>query len=125
MVKSIIYTVAAILACLGLFIGVEIYMNKQFDEFHGALEILYKKVEDKTANREDGYAVKSLWTDKKSKLQIFIPHNDISYIDYWLSESCGLIYCKENDLALGKLEVLQEIIKNLPDAYTLKLENIF
>ena len=66
MVKSIIYTVAAILACLGLFIGVEIYMNKQFDEFHGALEILYKKVEDKTANREDGYAVKSLWTDKKA-----------------------------------------------------------
>ena len=56
MVKSIIYTVAAIIACLGLFIGVEIYMNKQFDEFHGALEILYKKVEDKTANREDGYA---------------------------------------------------------------------
>ena len=125
MVKSIIYTVAAILACLGLFIGVEIYMNKQFDEFHGALEILYKKVEDKTANREDGYAVKSLWTDKKSKLHIFIPHNDISYIDYWLSEACGLIYCKEYNLALGKLEVLQEIIKNLPDAYTLKLENIF
>lgn len=125
MVKSIIYTVVAFLACLGLFIGVEIYLNKQFDEFHDALETLYKKVETRTANREDGYAVKEMWSDKKSKLHIFIPHNDISYIDYWLSEACGLIYCKEYDLALGKIEVLQEITKNLPDAYTLKLENIF
>ena len=125
MVKSVVYTLTAIALCLALFIGVHIYMGKQFSEFHDAVETLYKKVEDKTANREDGYAVKSLWTDKKSKLHIFIPHNDISYIDYWLSEACGLIYCKEYDLALGKLEVLQEIIKNLPDAYTLKLENIF
>lgn len=125
MVKSIIYTIVAFLACLGLFIGVEIYLNKQFDEFHDALETLYKKVENQTANREDGYAVKEMWADKKSKLHVFIPHNDISYIDYWLSEACGLIYCKEYDLALGKIEVLQEITKNLPDAYTLKLENIF
>ena len=124
MVKSIIYTVVAFLACLGLFIGVEIYLDRQFDEFHDALQTLYKKVEDRTANREDGYAVKEMWSDKKSKLHVFIPHNDISYIDYWLSEACGLIYCKEYDLALGKIEVLQEITKNLPDAYTLKLENI-
>lgn len=125
MVKSIIYTVVAFLVCLGLFIGVEIYLDRQFDEFHDALQTLYKKVEDRTANREDGYAVKEMWSDKKSKLHVFIPHNDISYIDYWLSEACGLIYCKEYDLALGKIEVLQEITKNLPDAYTLKLENIF
>lgn len=125
MVKSIIYTIVAFLACLGLFIGVEIYLDKQFDEFHDALETLYKKVENQTANREDGYAVKEMWADKKSKLHVFIPHNDISYVDYWLSEACGLIYCKEYDLALGKIEVLQEITKNLPDAYTLKLENIF
>lgn len=125
MVKSIIYTVAALLLCLGVFIGVDIYLNRQFDEFHTALETLYKKVENETANREDGYAVRSLWTDKKSKLHIFVPHNDISYIDYWLSEACGLIYCGEYELALGKLEVLQEIAKNLPGGYSLKLENIF
>lgn len=125
MVKSIIYTVAALLLCLAVFIGVDIYLNRQFDEFHTALETLYKKVENETANREDGYAVRSLWTDKKSKLHIFVPHNDISYIDYWLSEACGLIYCGEYELALGKLEVLQEIAKNLPGGYSLKLENIF
>ena len=125
MVKSIIYTATAIVLCLALFIGVEIYLNKQFDDFHEALDTLYRKVENETANREDGYAVKEMWADKKSKLHIFIPHNDISYVDYWLNEACGLIYRKEYDLALGKIEVLQEITKNLPGGYTLKIENIF
>lgn len=125
MVKSIIYIAVAFLLCLATFIGVEIYLNKQFNEFHEAIGTLYRKVEDETANREDGYALKSMWTDKKSKLHIFIPHNDISYIDYWLSEACGLIYCGEYELALGKIEVLQEISKNLPGGYSLKLENIF
>ncbi|MCI9407528.1 MAG: DUF4363 family protein [Clostridia bacterium] len=125
MVKSVVYTLTAIALCLALFIGVHIYMGKQFSEFHDAVETLYKKVEDKTANREDGFAVRSMWTQKKSHLHIFVPHNDISYVDYWLSEACGLIYCGEFELALGKLEVLLEITKNLPGGYALKLENVF
>ena len=125
MVKCIIYTLTALILCIVLFVSVEIYLNKQFNEFHEALDTLYTKVEDGTANREDGYALREMWADKKSKLHVFIPHNDISYIDYWLSEACGLIYCKKYDLALGKIEVLQEITKNLPGGYSLKIENIF
>ena len=125
MVKSVVYTLTAIALCLALFIGVHIYMGKQFSEFHDAVETLYKKVADQTANREDGFAVRSMWTEKKSHLHIFVPHNDISYVDYWLSEACGLIYCGEFELALGKLEVLLEITKNLPGGYALKLENVF
>lgn len=125
MVKSIIYTLTALIICIALFIGVDIYLNNQFEEFHSALETLYKKVENQTANREDGYAVRSMWNEKKSKLHIFVPHNDISYVDYWLSEACGLIYCNEYELALGKIEVLQEIAKNLPGGYAFKFENIF
>lgn len=125
MVKAIIYTVAAILLSVGLFIFTDWYVSKQFDEFSTALETLYDKIENETANREDGYAVKTLWSDKKEKLHIFVPHNDISYVDYWLNEACGLIYNQRYDLALGKIEVLIEISKNLPDAYGIKLENIF
>lgn len=125
MVRSIIYTLAAFALCVGTFIGVEIYLKNQFKDFGEAVDTLYKKVETNTAVREDGYAVRKLWEDKKSKLHVFVPHNDISYIDYWLSEACGLIYENEYSLALGKIEVLKEIVKNLPDAYTLKLENIF
>ena len=125
MVKSIIYTLVAIALCLGVFIGTQIYVSGQIDKFHSALETLYDKIEDETATREDAYAVREMWSDKKSKLHIFIPHNDISYVDYWLSEACALIYRDEYDLALGKIEVLLEITKNLPDAYTVKLENVF
>ena len=125
MVKSIVYTATAIILCLALFIGVEIYLKNQFGEFHDALDTLYRKVENETVSREDGYALREMWADKKSKLHIFIPHNDISYVDYWLSEACGLIYRKQYDLALGKIEVLQEITKNLPGGYSLKIENIF
>lgn len=125
MVKSIIYTLTALALCVGVFIGVEIYLHKQFEQFGDALETLYRKIENEEANREDGYAVREMWANKKSKLHIFLPHNDISYVDYWLSEACGLIYCGEFELALGKLEVLLEITKNLPGGYALKLENVF
>lgn len=125
MVKSIIYTLVAIALCLGVFFGTQFYIGQQLRQFHSALETLYDKIEDKTATREDAYAVRSMWSDKKSRLHIFIPHNDISYIDYWLSEACSLIYTDEYDLALGKIEVLLEITKNLPDAYSVKLENVF
>ena len=125
MVKSIIYTLVAIALCVALFVCVDIYLKKQFEEFSSALETLYTKIEDETANREDAYAVRTMWEEKKSKLHIFIPHNDVSYVDYWLSETCGLIYNEEYNLALGNLEVLLEIAENLPKGYTLSLENIF
>ena len=125
MVKSIIYTLVAIALCVGTFVFTEIYLDRQFKEFSVALDALYIKIEDHTATREDGYAVRSLWDEKKSKLHIFVPHNDISYIDYWLNEACGLLYTQNFDLALGKIEVLKEICKNLPDSYTLRFENIF
>ena len=125
MVKSIIYTLTALALCVGVFIGVEIYLHKQFEQFGDALETLYRKIENEEANREDGYAVREMWENKKSKLHIFLPHNDISYVDYWLNEACGLIYEGNYQLALCKIEVLRDVAKNLPDSYSLKLENIF
>jgi hypothetical protein len=125
MVKSIIYTLVAIILSICFFIFTELYLDKQFDEFYGALDGLYDKVELKTANREDAYAVRSMWQDKKQNLHVFIPHNDISYIDYWLNEACTLIYTQNYELALGKLEVLREIAKNLPSAYSVAFENVF
>lgn len=125
MVKSIIYTLAAIVLCAGFFVFTEWFVDRQFDEFSAAVDTLYDKVENKTANREDGFTVRTLWNEKKQNLQVFLPHNDISYVDYWLSEACGLIYTQHFELALGKLEVLREIARNMPGSYRLKLENVF
>lgn len=125
MVRSLIYTITAIALCVVFFIFTAGYVKGQFEDFHSAVENLYYKVEGKTANREDAYAVKTLWNDKKKKLHVFLPHNDISYVDYWLNDACGLIYTENYDLALGKIEVLKELSLALPDAYSLKLENVF
>lgn len=125
MVKSICYTLAAVALCIALFIFTDRYVNRQFGDLYMAVDALYDKVENKTANREDGFAVKTLWEDRKGKLQVFLPHNDISYVDYWLSEACGLIYEGNYQTALAKLEVLKTIAKNFPDSYSVKLENIF
>lgn len=125
MVKSIIYTAVAIALCLGVFIFAQIYVDGQFEEFGDALDVLYFKIEDESATREDAAAVRSMWSDKRDKLHIILPHNDISYIDYWISEACGLLYNGEYALALGKIEVLREIAKNLPKGYAPNLSNIF
>ena len=125
MVKSIIYTLTAIALSIGFFIFTESYVNGQFEDFYGAVEALYQKVETKSANREDAYAVREMWAEKKSSLHVFIPHNDISYVDYWLNEACGFIYTGHYDLALSNLEVLKEIARTLPSAYSIKLENVF
>ena len=125
MVKSVIYTLVAIALCLALFLGTHFFLKGQFGEFNAALDELYKKTENHQVNREDGYAIKSMWKNKKSKLQVFVPHNDISYIDYWLNEACGLIYTQNYDLALGKIEVLKEITESLPSSYGISLENVF
>lgn len=125
MVKSIIYTLSAIALCIGFFIWSHIFITNQFKDVHAALETLYDKTEQQTATREDAYAIKDLWDDKKRKLHVFIPHNDISYVDYWLNEACAFLYKGHYDLALSNVEVLLEITRALPDAYSLNLENIF
>ncbi len=124
MVKSIIYTLTAIALCAVFFIFTDYYVHTQFDDFHGAVETLYEKVENGTANREDAYAVRAMWTDKKSKLHVFLPHNDISYVDHLLNETCGLIYTENYELALSKTEDLLAISTTLPDSYTVRLENV-
>ena len=124
MVRSVVLTIAAIVLSAAFFLFTDIYLEKQLTRFSSAVETLYDKTEEGTANREDAYAVKSLWQDEKSRLQIFVPHNDIAQVDYWLNEACAFIYTGNYSLALANLEVVIEIAKNLPENYSLKAGNV-
>lgn len=124
MVRSICLTLAATVACIAFFIFVDIYLGHEFDEFYGAVETLCEKVEDATANSTDADAVRAMWSDKKSKLHMFIPHNDIAYVDYRLNEAFSYIYTDDYPLALANLEIVKRMAQTLPDNYRLKLENI-
>lgn len=122
-------TLMGIFISLSLLIGITIfenhYVSRQFDEFYAELSALYQKTEIESATNEDAEAVRISWNERKKSLHVWIPHNDISYVDYWLSESLGALQTNDFDEALHKLEVLKEICRNIPSAYSLSPENIF
>lgn len=121
-------TLASIFISLALLLGISFYeiyyVDEEFKEFSEQLESLYNKTENKTANRQDAEAVRASWNKKKETLHIWVPHTDISYVDYWLSEGLSLIYTEDYDEALSKIEVLIEICDKIPGTYTFSWENI-
>ena len=125
MVKSIIYTLTAIAMCAGLFVFTEKYVGGQFDDLYGAANALYEKTEEGSATENDALAVRALWEDKKSRLHIFIPHNDIAQIDYCLSEARGHLAAGNEELALAKIEMVVRLSRSLPSSYSVRLENVF
>lgn len=122
-------TVLSILISLALLVSAAVfelfYVNEQFDKFEEALSSLELKAREESANREDAEAVKILWEHEKKNLHVVIPHNDISYIDYWLGEAVSYIETKKFDDALSKIEVLVTICRQIPQTYGVTFENIF
>ena len=125
MVKSL----TAILVAATLLIGAAIFewffVSQQFGEFEEELHTLYLKTEAGTANGEDAKAVQTSWENRKNKLHIWIPHNDVTRMDDYMSETVRLVTDENYDLALAKLEILLHLTKCLPDTYRPGLENIF
>lgn len=125
MVKSLIAIGTATLLLLGAVLFEWYFLETQFQEFGEELTALYLKAENETANGEDAKAVQTSWESKKEDLNVWIPHNDITRIDDYMSETVRLIAEEEYVLALAKLEILIHLTKCLPDTYKPGLENIF
>lgn len=125
MVKSLIAIGVATLILLGAALFEWYFVEWQFKDFNQELTSLYLKADDGTANGEDAKAVQTSWEKKKDRLNVWIPHNDISRIDDYMSETVRLIGEKEYSLALAKIEILTHLTKCLPDTYKPGLENIF
>ena len=124
MVKTLI----SIFITLGLLVGISIFqmihIEREFADFSAQLEALYDKTEAQTATREDAEAVRVSWNEKKKTMHIWVPHTDISYVDYWLSEGLSLIDTKQYDQALSKIEVLIDICRKIPSSYSFSVENV-
>ncbi|MBO5240940.1 MAG: DUF4363 family protein [Clostridia bacterium] len=122
-------TLVSIAITLGLIIGAscfEIYYVKStFDLLTQVLLTLHDKTEAQTATFEDGTAVRQLWEEKKETLQIWLPHTAIQEVDYQLYEAVGFICVRDYKNALPKLEVVLGMCENIPQAYSLGIENIF
>ncbi len=124
MVKSLTSILVA-LTLLGAAATFEsLYVNERFDRFSDELQTLAAKVEEERANGEDGKAIRASWEEKKSRLHVWIPHNDVARVDDVLSEAIQLIATKNYPLASAKLEILINLCKTVPGTYRADIENI-
>lgn len=124
MVKALlsILITAALLA--GACVFEHQFVKASFDQIALAVETLREKVDKETATSADGEAVQTLWEEQKKKLHIVIPHNDISYVDYWIAEAVGCIQTQDYREAHSKLEVLVTVCKQIPATYHMTAGNV-
>lgn len=125
MVKTLLSLLISTLLLFGAAIGESYFVNRQFGRLDTALAALEEKVREENATRTDAETVQTLWNEEKRKLHAVIPHNDISYIDYWLGEAVSYIETKNYDDALSKVEVLITVCKQIPKTYSISFENVF
>ncbi len=125
MVKSLVAIAVSVLLLLGAALFEGFYVRDQFSQFGEELQSLYDKAEEQTANGEDARAVQTSWEARKEKLHVWIPHNDISRVDDYMSEAVRLIAEKNYAFALPKLEILLHLCETVPGTYEPGVENIF
>ena len=124
MVKTLLSIFISLALLVGAAVFETFYVGAQFDKFGTALETLEVKVREESATRGDAEAVRELWERENMNLHSVIPHNDISYIDYWMGEAVSYIETKNFDDALSKIEVLITICEQIPQTYSVSFENI-
>lgn len=125
MVKTLLSVLLTLLLLVGAGIGEHFFVVSRFDKFSAAIDALCQKTQKEEATRADADTVKTLWNNEKKSLHILIPHADIAYIDYWLGEATGCIAVGDFAEALTKLEALTVICEQLPQQYSVSIENIF
>ncbi len=124
MVKSIISTILATVLLVSLSLIEQSVIKNTFLELKDNLTIVYAKTENQTAIKDDILAYQKFWIQKKEFLHVFIPHNEIKEMDLWIGESCTLIENKKYEDALSKLDVVMELIEQIPKTFALRVENV-
>lgn len=125
MVKSLISLTCALALLFAAAAYETNYVKNTFEVFTIYLEQTQQKLETQTATTEDARALLNFWTTKKRGLHLFIPHNEIKEIDLWLSECAAFTEEKNYPEAKSKTVVLLQLAKQIPNAFTLKIENLF
>ena len=125
MVRSFISAIIVIAILFSISIGEQYLLRKNFGEFKESAVVVYKKIEDETAVKEDVLSLQKQWLQKKETLHLFIPHNDIKEVELWIAEACTLVENKEFLDALAKIDVVIELSEQIPKMYTFAPQNIF
>lgn len=124
MVKSLISAIISFLILIGGATIENVAIKKSFGEFNEKVTALREEVLNETATKQKALEVQDFWIKQKDVLHVIIPHNEIKEVDLWLSESCSLIETKMYDDALAKLEVVLELIEQIPKTFAFRVGNI-
>ena len=124
MVKSLSSILVAFALLLGAALFEWFYVDNQFSAFEDEVTTLVLKTDAEEANIEDAKAVQKSWEQRKERLYVWIPHNDILRVDEYLAESVKLIGEEEYALASARLEIVLHTINCLPESYRPSLGNI-
>ena len=125
MVKSIISMIAVAIILAAGMIFETAFIHGEFKELAAETEILYDKIEAKTANENDVYALQTKWVIAKEKLHAFISHNEIKEFDLWIAETVKLVSAEMWDEALSKIEVVMELEEQIPKTFEFSWANVF
>lgn len=124
MVKSL----ASIIIALGLLVGgaaaERAYVRAQFEGFGQEIAAVCEKAERSEAEGWDAEAALRSWEERKKRLQLLLPHNDIARIENELAECGALLEREEYPLALAKLRAVARLCAVLPDNYRPSAGNI-
>lgn len=124
MVKSIISVIVASLILFIASICEQNYINDTFSELKDSFVIIYNKIENDTAVKEDILSAQKLWISKKEKLHIFISHNEIKEVDLWIAETVTLVENGKKEDAVSKIDVVIELMEQIPKSFSFRVENL-
>ena len=100
-------------------------INDTFDTFYTFLEQTEIKIKNGDVTVQDTVALRNFWLNKMKSLHIWIPHADIKEVDLWLGETIAFTENGKLDEAATKIVVLKGLAKQIPETYSIRLENIF
>jgi hypothetical protein len=114
MKKYIILTVV-----LALIISASIleknYIKTTFKEFDGHLTALAGKAYEKSIDDADVNAVKKWWNQKKPKLDLMVPHINITETDLHIAEMSGNVTTKKYEEAYAQISILRELCARITE----------
>ena len=125
MTKTIVTIIVSVALLFISSLGEFKEVNETFDTFYNFLEQTEIKIKTGKATRQDTVALRDFWILKKKCLHIWIPHADIKEIDLWLSETIAFTENGKFDEAATKIVVLKGLAKQIPETYSIRIENIF
>lgn len=127
MKKEIIICIVVIMIILGLNILSEKYTNDIMDNVTIHLGMVREAIltEDEEKMKENIKNVLEEWDKNKSRLSVYIEHDELEKVELYMVEVNTDIGTKEYNMALESLESCNFIIEHIKDKYKLSLKNIF